>query len=66
MAEPELAEGKADRSWIGYALGNVAGAVTTAINEVMWAAAIFSVLAIICVIQLVLSARPDGQRRSLN
>lgn len=57
----ESADGKADRSWIGYGLGNVAGAVSTAISGVMWAAAIFSVLAIICVAQLVRSARPDGR-----
>jgi hypothetical protein len=61
VTEPESANGKADRSWIGYGLGNVVGAVTMAINGVTWVAAIFSVLAIICVIQLVRSARPEGR-----
>ncbi len=61
MTEQESADGKADRSWIGYGVGNLAGAVTMAINGVTWGAAIFSVLAIICVIQLVRSARPEGR-----
>ena len=57
MTEPEPAEAEADRSWIGYALGNAAGAVTTAINGLRWVAAIFSVLAIICLIQFVRDMR---------
>src|SRR5437763_4769473 len=53
VTEPESTDGKADRSWIGYGLGNVAGAVAMATDGLMWVAAIFVLLAIICAIQLV-------------
>jgi hypothetical protein len=57
MTEPERGDENADPSWVGYGLGNVAGAVATAVSGMMWLAAVFSVLAIICAIQQFRSTR---------
>lgn len=55
MAAP--AAGKTDWSWVVYGAGNVLGARQMASWGLTWAAAVFWALAVICVVQLVVSAR---------